>query len=81
MKKTFRLVGLLALIGGLTFATSCSKGTKMCECKVSVTIMGHTQSQTARGETEGDCDDIPELKDAKEALSGIGTLKIDCREI
>ncbi|MDR1341319.1 MAG: hypothetical protein LBK58_14895 [Prevotellaceae bacterium] len=83
MKKNIRLLGLIALLGGVMFMTSCSKE-KTCECTVSVTVMGQTQTQTVSGEIDdGDCKDaenIPGLQEAKDALSQIGSLNVSCSE-
>ncbi|MDR1883464.1 MAG: hypothetical protein LBR26_11895 [Prevotella sp.] len=81
MKKMFKLLGLIVLLGGVTLVTSCSKK-KTCECTVTVTVMGYTSSQTATGEIEdGDCEDIPELQDLKNSLGSLGTIDVSCREI
>ncbi|MDR1169458.1 MAG: hypothetical protein LBK97_01320 [Prevotellaceae bacterium] len=83
MKRNIRLLGLIALLGGVMFMTSCSKE-KTCECTVSVTIMGQTQTQTVSGKIDdGDCNDaanVPGLQEAKNALSGYGSLNVSCRE-
>jgi hypothetical protein len=46
--------------------------------------MGQTFTESTSGETEGDCEDIPELKDAKEELELLasmgGDFKINCHE-
>jgi hypothetical protein len=83
MKRNIRLLGLIALLGGVMFMTSCSKE-KTCECTVSATVMGQTVTQSATGKIDdGDCEDaenLPEIQQAKEALSGYGTLNVSCRE-
>jgi hypothetical protein len=80
MKTKFMFLVFLVCMG----LVSCDKKT-VCECTVSVTIMGQTVSQTASGEIDGgDCKDIPEIKEAEEALAALGALgggyKIDCKE-
>jgi hypothetical protein len=83
MKKNIKLLGLVALLGGVIFLTSCSKS-KTCECTVTVTVMGITQTQTATGEIEeGDCSDaenMPEVQQVKEALGGYGSIDVSCHE-
>jgi hypothetical protein len=83
MRRTIKFLGLIVLLGGVLFATSCSKK-KTCECTVTVSVMGYTQSQTASGEIDdGECSDIvdfPELQQVKDALGGYGTMDISCHE-
>jgi hypothetical protein len=87
MKKSIQLLGLVALFVCVIFMTSCSKDSKKktCECTVTVTIMGVTQSQTVSGEIEdgncSDAEDMPEIQEAKNALGGYGSMDISCREI
>jgi hypothetical protein len=84
MKKSIQLFGLIALFGCVIFMTSCSSEEKTCECTVSVSVMGQTQSQTVTGEIEdGDCEDaedMPEIQQVKEALGGYGSLSVSCHE-
>jgi hypothetical protein len=77
-KKLLALVCFAALIV-LSFS-SCSKS-KTCECVVTVSIMGITQSETVTGDIDdGDCEDIPEIAQAKEALGDYGTIDVSCKE-
>jgi hypothetical protein len=86
MKTIIKVLGLVVLLGGVIFAASCSKDSKKtCECTVSVTVYGHTESQTVTGEIDsGDCsdaEDMPEIQQAKQALGGYGTINVSCHEI
>jgi hypothetical protein len=86
MKKSFKLFGLIALVGGVIFVVACSKdsGPKTCECTVSVTVSGYTQTQTVSGEIEsGDCsdaEDMPGIQEVKDALGGYGSINVSCHE-
>jgi len=73
MKKTLKLIGLMAVAGCLLFAAGCSK-TKTCTCTITVSMYGVTHTETVTGEYDGDCKNMPEVKAANAALGGLGTI-------
>jgi hypothetical protein len=84
MKRNIRLLGFIALLGGVMFMTSCSKE-KTCECTVSSAVGGETvYSQTVSTTIDdGECSDLedfPELQEIKSTLGGYVSLNVSCRE-
>ncbi|MDR1739781.1 MAG: hypothetical protein LBR45_03400 [Bacteroidales bacterium] len=85
MNKIVKLTALITLLGVGVALMACNR-VKTCECTVTVSVMGTTQSQTVTGEIEkGKCEDMPEIKEAEEqvneALAGLGTASVSCKEI
>jgi hypothetical protein len=80
-------LGLIALLGGVIVATSCSKSEKKtCECTFSTTIMGYETSQTVSSEHDGDCSDLENnltgnMAQAAEELKALGgSVTVNCSE-
>jgi hypothetical protein len=78
MKKILFLFALCATAG----FSSCSE--KTCECTVSVTVMGQTVSETVTGPTDGNCENIPEINEAKKQFADLASMgaefDINCKE-
>jgi hypothetical protein len=82
--KKYILSSLVAVFLAAMFA-SCNKSST-CECTVSASVMGYTQSETVTTEYDGSCSELEkdatgEIAEAARELEAVGgKVTIKCRE-